>query len=58
MPKTILAVTIAAYGLGVIGRSAQLMIQRWDADLPVDMLVGGSVGEGLAWPVAMVFHIF
>ncbi len=57
MPKTILAVTIAAYGLGVIGRSAQLMIQRWDAGLPVDMLVGGSVGEGLAWPVAMVFYM-
>ncbi len=58
MPKTILALTIAAYGLGVIGRAAQLMIERWDAGLPVDMLVGGSVGEGLAWPVAMVFHIF
>ena len=57
MPKSILAVTIVAYGLGVFGRSAQLMIQRWDAGLPVDMLVGGSVGEGLAWPIAMVFYM-
>jgi len=57
MPKTILAVTIAAYGLGVIGRSAQLMIQRWDAGLPVDMLVGGSVGEGLAWPVIIFYYM-
>jgi len=32
----------------VIGRSAQLIIRRWDAGLPVDTLIGGSIGEGLA----------
>ena len=57
MSKTALAITVAAYGLGVIGRSAQLMIQRWDAGLPVDMLIGGSIGEGLAWPVATIFYM-
>ena len=54
MSKTAIAVTAAAYGIGVIGRSAQLIIQRWDAGLPVDMLIGGSIGEGVAWP-AFVF---
>ena len=57
MPKSILAVTIAAYGIGVIARAAQMVVQRWDAGLPIDMLVGASFGEGLAWPVAMAIYI-
>jgi hypothetical protein len=57
MSKTAFAVTIAAYGLGVIGRSAQLILQRWDAGLPVDMLIGGSIGEGIAWPAFVVVYL-
>jgi NADH:ubiquinone oxidoreductase subunit B-like Fe-S oxidoreductase len=57
MPKSVLAIAIAAYGLGVFGRSAQLIIQRWDAGLPVDMLIGGSVGEGIAWPAFVVIYM-
>jgi len=57
MPKLVLAVTVAAYGLGVIGRSAQLILQRWDAGLPVDVLIGGSIGEGIAWPAFVVVYL-
>jgi len=57
VPKLVLAVTLAAYGLGVVGRAAQLIIQRWDAGLPVDMLIGGSVGEGIAWPAFVVIYL-
>jgi hypothetical protein len=57
MPKMVLAVTLAAYGLGAIGRSAQLILKRWDAGLPVDMLIGGSIGEGIAWPAFVVVYM-
>jgi NADH:ubiquinone oxidoreductase subunit B-like Fe-S oxidoreductase len=57
MPKSVLAIAIAAYGLGVFGRSAQLIIQRWDAGLPVDMLIGGSIGEGIAWPAFVLIYM-
>ena len=58
MPKSTLAIAAAAYVLTAIGRSIQLMIERWDTGVVVDMLVGGSIGEGLVWPAMLFYWIF
>ena len=50
-------IALAAYAVGVVGRTIQALMVRWDADLPFDMLVGGSVGEGLAWPRDLIHYL-
>ena len=57
MPKSTLTLATAAYALVAISRSIQLMIERWNIDVAMDMLVGGSIRDGLAWPGALLIWI-
>ncbi|MCP4329089.1 MAG: hypothetical protein GY791_11695 [Alphaproteobacteria bacterium] len=58
MPKISLAIVAAAYALCAFGRATQLVIAKWGAGLPMDMLFGESIAEGLSWPATLVFYIF
>ena len=55
MPKSTIAITAAVYAFVAIGRSIHLMIERWDSNVPVNMLIGRSIVEGLIWPGVLFF---
>lgn len=54
MPKSSFAVVTIAYALGAFGRTLALMTQRWEAGLPIDSLIGGSIADSLSWPVDLI----